>query len=135
MKKHTLLIILTLGILAAVPEPAQAGRELASKTVATTMSKRAAKICDGVLPAWIKSSSGIRDKSVRRLVADCYLAQARLPLIGAKAQTLDTAIILNEVPLTLLQRATGLRFDAYAPIAGVEIRVRNTNSLRGINNE
>ena len=135
MKTFPLLLILTFGILALLPEPAHAGRELASKTVATTMSKRATKICSGVLPAWIKSQSGMRDKSVRRLVADCYLAQARLPLIGAKTKTLNTAIILNEVPSVLLEKATGLHFDAYAPIAGVEIRVRETGNFGGNDNE
>ncbi len=135
MKHFLPVIAISVGILTLTPNLATAQIELASQSITTTMTKRANKICDGVLPTWIKSPSGMRDKSVRRLVVECYLSQARLPLIGAKAVTLNTAVILDEVPSTLLEKATGLSFHIYTAIAGADIRVRENSNLRNVNND
>lgn len=135
MKKLSRMLVLSIGVFSLLSGTTQATQILASKTVAKTMSKRAANLCSGVLPAWIKSGAGMRDAAVRRIVADCYLAQARLPLIGAKTDTLNTAIILDELPYILLKKATGLHFGTYTPLAGTEIRIQQTHSLQGSNNE
>ena len=135
MKKYFSFLILTFSILAAVPDSAQAGRKSASAEMRNTLTERARQICREVLPSWIKSTSGMRNKSVRRLVADCYLEQAKLPSLGVRTVLFDRAIIMNEVPVMLLEKETGLHFDLYAPIAGVELRIRETNTLRETGNE
>lgn len=110
--------------------PATAGeiQIAATKDVTRGAVKRVKRICDKVVPAWIKSKSGLRDKSLRRLAVDCYTEQARLPLIGVPISTLDLDVVVVELPLALLEKATGLKFDVYAPLSGLKIRVRNVRT-------
>ena len=110
--------------------PAHAGQTqvAAANAITDGAVKRVNRICDKVLPAWIKSRKGIRDNSVRLLVVDCYLEQARLPLIGVNFNALNLDVVVDELPLALLEKATGLKFKIYAPLSGLTVRVRNART-------
>ena len=43
--------------------------------------KHADGVCRDVIPAWIKSKTGNRNKAVRRLSSECYLKQMRLQVL------------------------------------------------------
>ena len=88
-------------------------------------ANQANRVCNSILPTWIKSRSGMRSRSLRRLVADCYLAQARLTSIGGKSNLLQKPLHLDEIPMLLLERESGLLFDLYAPLVGIQLRVGN----------
>ena len=135
MKHFFIIMTISIGIFTIVPDSATAQTQLASKSITNTMTNRANKMCESVLPIWIKSPSGMRDMAVRRTVVECYLSQARLPLIGAKRMTLNTAVILDEVPSTLLEKAAGLTLDIYTALAGADIRIRQNINVEKINND
>ena len=128
MMKHSYIVLIAA---AALPFMMQ-GQAKAETVIAKNSSKQslnfykdhADSVCRDVVPAWIKSKTGTRDKAVRRLSSECYLKQMRLGVLDRPSNTLDPAVSIEEVPLSLLEKLTGFRFETYAPLAGAEIRIR-----------
>ena len=128
MMKHSYIVLIAA---AAIPFMMQ-GQAKAETVIAKNSSKQslnfykdhADSVCRDVVPAWINSKTGTRDKAVRRLSSECYLKQMRLGVLDRPSNTLDPAVSIEEVPLSLLEKLTGFRFETYAPLAGTEIRVR-----------
>ena len=127
MKHSYIVLIATAALLFMMQDQARAETVIAKNSSKQSMNfykKHADGVCRDVVPAWIKSKTGTRDKAVRRLSSECYLKQMRMGVLDWSSNTLDPAISIEEVPLSLLEKLTGFRFETYAPLAGAEIRIR-----------
>ena len=126
MKKNILAVLFLTFAFSLIHGTSNAGEKDQFKNITVKLVEQANHLCNSIIPIWIKSKSGMRDQSVRRLVTDCYLAQARLPGIGRKSEILVKPVSLDEVPLAILEKQTGFVFNEYAPLAGVRLRVLKT---------
>ena len=121
------LVALVLVLLSMSVNPAHAG-EKEDEVVRKALAQRTATFCKAVLPAWLKSETGIQEPAVRDLVTDCYMGQARLKVLGVKTNfPLETAA-LSEVPAILIQQETGINLDIAQPLAGRTIRTVAPNN-------
>jgi hypothetical protein len=102
-------------------KPAHA-EEKEGEVVRNALIERTNTFCKAVLPSWLKSETGIQDPTVRDLVTDCYMGQARLNILGVKTDFPLETVALKEVPAVLMQQETGINLDIFQPLAGRTIR-------------
>jgi hypothetical protein len=116
-------IALTFAALAMNPAMADEGRD---KAVRKALVERTDTFCKAILPVWFASERGIATPELRTLLADCFLGQARLALLGVESGLALKDTGLAELPAVLLRMETGMNLDIYRPLAGRAIRVRST---------
>ena len=102
-------------------KPAHA-EEKEGEIVRKALVDRTNTFCKAVLPAWLKSETGMQDPVVRDMVADCYMGQARLSILGVKTGFPLETVALKEVPAVLMQQETGMNLDIFQPLSGRTIR-------------
>ena len=116
-----MLVALILAFLALTQTPLYAA-EKDDAAVRNALLERTNSFCNAVLPTWLKSETGVEDPEVRDLVADCYMGQARLNILGVDTNFPLEEVALKEVPAILIQQETGMNLDIFQPLAGRTIR-------------
>lgn len=116
-----MFVALVLIFIAVSLVPAYAA-EKEDEAVRSALLERTNTFCKAVLPAWLKSENGMRDPNVRDLVADCYMGQARLSILGVSTNFPLEEVALKEVPAILIKQETGMNLDIFQPLAGRTIR-------------
>ena len=90
--------------------------EALQRKIHATIEARTKSFCDKVLPSWFASRGGVDDPTVRAMVTDCYIGQARLGVMGGESML--AGIALSEVPAALLANESGMKLDPFGPLAG-----------------
>jgi len=116
-----ILVALSLFYVAGSLAPAYAA-EKEDEAVRSALLQRTNTFCNAVLPSWLKSKNGMQDPNVRDLVADCYMGQARLSILGVSTNFPLEEVALKEVPAILIKQETGMLLDIFQPLAGRTIR-------------
>jgi hypothetical protein len=116
-----MLVALSLFYVAGSLAPAYAA-EKEDEAVRSALLQRTNTFCNAVLPSWLKSKNGMQDPNVRDLVADCYMGQARLSILGVSTNFPLEEVALKEVPAILIKQETGMLLDIFQPLAGRTIR-------------
>ncbi len=116
-----MLVALSLFYVAGSLAPAYAA-EKEDEAVRSALLQRTNTFCNAVLPSWLKSKNGMQDPNVRDLVADCYMGQARLAILGVSTNFPLEEVALKEVPAILIKQETGMLLDIFQPLAGRTIR-------------
>lgn len=122
-----MLVVLGLYIIAGSLAPAYAA-EKEDEAVRSALLQRTNTFCNSVLPSWLKSKNGMQDPNVRDLVADCYMGQARLSVLGVTTNFPLEEVALKEVPAILISQETGMSLDIFQPLAGRTIRTNSSTS-------
>ena len=98
--------------------------ETRGERVNSALIDRTNGFCRDVLPAMFDADMGMKDKTVRALVIDCYTGHARLAILGVKSRLSLVDLALSEVPAALIKAETGMNLDIYRPLAGRSIQSR-----------
>ena len=112
-------ILLLVGLLCALvvfSSTELKAEEALQRKIHATIEARTKSFCDKVLPSWFASRGGVDDPTVRAMVTDCYIGQARLGVMGGESML--AAIALSEVPAALLANESGMKLDPFGPLAG-----------------
>ena len=111
-KAISLIALATASPVHGAPEPVAAGVE-------TTLSERADRRCAQMLVRFLRSPTGVADPAVRKATSDCYVAEARLLVLGHERGLLAGKPALYELPAHKLSQDGGLVLDPYRPLAGM----------------
>ena len=112
-------ILLLVGLLCALvvfSSTELKAEEALQRKIHATIEPRTKSFCDKVLPSWFASRGGVDDPTVRAMVTDCYIGQARLGVMGGESML--AGIALSEVPAALLANESGMKLDPFGPLAG-----------------
>jgi|APSaa5957512535_1039671.scaffolds.fasta_scaffold18088_2 hypothetical protein len=112
-------ILLLVGLLCALvvfSSTELKAEEALQRKIHATIEARTKSFCDKVLPSWFASRGGVDDPTVRAMVTDCYIGQARLGVMGGESML--AGIALSEVPAALLANESGMKLDPFGPLAG-----------------
>ena len=112
-------ILLLVGLLCALvvfSSTELKAEEALQRNIHATIEARTKSFCDKVLPSWFASRGGVDDPTVRAMVTDCYIGQARLGVMGGESML--AGIALSEVPAALLANESGMKLDPFGPLAG-----------------
>ena len=112
-------ILLLVGLLCALvvfSSTELKAEEALQRKIHATIEARTKSFCDKVLPSWFASRGGVDDPTVRAMVTDCYIGQARLGVMGGESTL--AGIALSEVPAALLANESGMKLDPFGPLAG-----------------
>ena len=99
--------------------------EAVQRKIHATIEARTKSFCSKVLPSWFASRGGLDDPTVRAVVTDCYIGQARLGVLGEDSVLAGMA--LSEVPAALLADESGMRLDPFGPLAGRRLWSKGRN--------
>ena len=112
-------ILLLVGLLCALvvfSSTELKAEEALQRKIHATIEARTKSFCDKVRPSWFASRGGVDDPTVRAMVTDCYIGQARLGVMGGESML--AGIALSEVPAALLANESGMKLDPFGPLAG-----------------
>ena len=93
------------------------GASPGAEGVATTLIERADRHCARMVMKFLRSPAGIADPAVRKATSDCYVAEARLLVLGHDRPLLAGKPALSELPAHKLARDGGVNLDPYCALA------------------
>jgi hypothetical protein len=87
--------------------------------VRAVLEQRVRDFCRPLVQEWLTSQNGINDPAVKARAADCWLAHARLSVLGYESG-LDIAggASIAELPARILESKAKISLDPFLPLAG-----------------
>ena len=99
--------------------PVHGASQTSEHRAETVLAERADRRCAQMLVRFLRSPTGVADPAVRKATADCYVAEARLVVLGHDRALLAGDPALTELPSRKLSQAGGMVLDPYRPLASV----------------
>ena len=93
------------------------GASPVAEGAATTLMERADRHCAQMVLRFLRSPAGIADPAVRKATSDCYVAEARLLVLGHDRTLLAGRPALYELPAHKLAQDGNLTLDPYGALA------------------
>ncbi len=120
MNKASIICMLTFAIVGSVIFSTHAqAEEKDSNDVRDILVQRAASFCRPLVREWLTSENGIADPAIKARAADCWLAHARLSVLGHESGfNIGTGTSISELPARILESKAEINFDPFLPLAG-----------------
>ena len=104
------------------------GASPGAEGVATTLIERADRHCAEMVMKFLRSPAGIADPAVRKATSNCFVAEARLLVLGHDRPLLAGKPALSELPAHKLARDGGVDLDPYRALAEMRFVVPGTGT-------
>lgn len=97
---------------------AQAG-EKDGDAVRGVLEQRMRNFCRPLVQEWLTSQNGMNDPAVKARAADCWLAHARLSVLGYESGLdITGGTSIAELPARILESKAKISLDPFLPLAG-----------------
>ena len=124
----TRIMLIPLAVL-AIAGPVHGASESPAGGVEAALIERAERLCTEMLARFLRSSGGVSDPAVRESTAECYIAEARLVVLGHERALLAAEPALAELPSRKLSQDGGMVLDPYRPLASMRFAAPRTGAV------